>query len=839
MNRRGPGALERVEFPRAAACVRNLRGDARDARQRAEHHAPLLVRAQRDGLRARKFAVLDREDRLLVGERLAVASEQLEDVIVAELREVAVARKIGALDSVQCPSVARRDVAFLAARAEHVHFSGERDGQLCEPLGNAEVMHEHAARGEFQALHFARRRDAVVRRRGDREFRLREHRGIKVRLADHQRGAHGERRLAACEELLALDVEFRIERVGLRVMLELRERRKRALGIRDDDRPHAGLRRERHHDASELLVAHELASVEPCDRVLHLRAALVNHREHVAARPGALQHLPLPRAHERAAAAPAADELHDPRAAFALQRGKFERLPRALERPAVERVRLLAVRHEAVEIHVRVELAVLRGEKIQRIHLVDFHDDLRRVLHHDIELHIVARVPLARGLEERRIRRRELDVHALLQPLKFRGCDQRSPLLGIPLAARDERLCEHRFHPSVAHIVRVWRHHSDADVAEILRGGALPDGQEIIPHERLVIVHRRSVEQGIAEVLVEIRERHRVARALEPFRIHIMDVAGELEVFEEARRVIHALLSVVFEAEVKCARLQRVEDRWQRLHVRRHADQPRLALGRVELDVHIRRRRELAQFCKDERLLRRKAGDHFCERVELRGQQRAVDVEFAEPARFLRLQIERDEFHDPRHIGPCETREQCAPLLEIELRAIFHQRLQRLLGEAAEAAIIRERVALENVARHALRIERRRQVRLFVTHLLLMVELQTEPLAQIRERLLRSRIVREQRLAVQDDPPLRALAGETLAPLVEDVRELCSVARVLKMQRVEKIIVLGAGDEFAEHLRAIRREREFLDEADLILRPRTDGQDERGDEGDCRGEGVA
>ena len=120
-----------------------------------------------------------------------------------------------------------------------------------------------------------------------------------------------------------------------------------------------------------------------------------------------------------------------------------------------------------------------------------------------------------------------------------------------------------------------------------------------------------------------------------------------------------------------------------------------------------------------------------------------------------------------------------------------------------------------------------------------MVELQTEPLAQIRERLLRSRIVREQRLAVQDGPPLRALAGETLTPLVEDVRELCSVARVLKMQRVEKIIVLGAGDEFAEHLRAIRREREFLDEADLILRPRTDGQDERGDEGDCRGEGVA
>ena len=46
------------------------------------------------------------------------------------------------------------------------------------------------------------------------------------------------------------------------------------------------------------------------------------------------------------------------------------------------------------------------------------------------------------------------------------------------------------------------------------------------------------------------------------------------------------------------------------------------------------------------------------------------------------------------------------------------------------------------------------------------------------------------------------------------------------MQRVEEIVILAAGNEFAEDLRAIRREREFLDEPDLILRPRTDGKDE-------------
>jgi hypothetical protein len=40
-----------------------------------------------------------------------------------------------------------------------------------------------------------------------------------MRLAEHQRGAHGERGLAAGEELLALDVELRIEAVFFGVVV--------------------------------------------------------------------------------------------------------------------------------------------------------------------------------------------------------------------------------------------------------------------------------------------------------------------------------------------------------------------------------------------------------------------------------------------------------------------------------------------------------------------------------------------------------------------------------------------------------------------------------------------
>ena len=46
----------------------------------------------------------------------------------------------------------------------------------------------------------------------------------------------GERRVAAREQLLALDVELRVEPVALRVMLELRERRECARGIGEHDR---------------------------------------------------------------------------------------------------------------------------------------------------------------------------------------------------------------------------------------------------------------------------------------------------------------------------------------------------------------------------------------------------------------------------------------------------------------------------------------------------------------------------------------------------------------------------------------------------------------------------
>jgi hypothetical protein len=78
-------------------------------------------------------------------------------------------------------------------------------------------------------------------------------------------------------------------------------------------------------------------------------------------------------------------------------------------------------------------------------------------------------------------------------------------------------------------------------------------------------------------------------------------------------------------------------------------------------------------------------------------------------------------------------------------------------------------------------------------------------------------VVADQRLAILDDPPLRGI-GEALRPLLEDRGELRSLRGVLIVQRMEKVILLRAGNELLEHRVAIRGEREFFDEADFVFR---------------------
>ena len=131
-----------------------------------------------------------------------------------------------------------------------------------------------------------------------------------------------------------------------------------------------------------------------------------------------LQNMELAGADERAAAAATTDELDDPRTAFAFEFWKLEGLPPARERSAFKCVRLLAFGHQAVEVEIRVELALLRLEKVQRVQFEDLHDELRRVFNHDIKLDVVT------GRKLRRVRGGKFNINAFLELLEFGGSDQ-------------------------------------------------------------------------------------------------------------------------------------------------------------------------------------------------------------------------------------------------------------------------------------------------------------------------------------------------------------------------------------------------------------------------------
>ena len=158
-----------------------------------------------------------------------------------------------------------------------------------------------------------------------------------------------------------------------------------------------------------------------------------------------------------------------------------------------------------------------------------------------------------------------------------------------------------------------------------------------------------------------------------------------------------------------------------------------------------------------------------------------------------------------------------------------HQRLDRRVAELPQIVARRQRLPLENRARHPRLIERRGQVRLPVARLLLVIELQIHPLAQKLQRRLRVGIVAQQRRAILDHPPLRR-TRIPFRPLLHDRGQLGLLPGVLKMQRREEVKLLAPRNELPQHRLPIRRERKFFDEADFVVAPHQRSESEHGGE---------
>ena len=186
---------------------------------------------------------------------------------------------------------------------------------------------------------------------------------------------------------------------------------------------------------------------------------------------------------------------------------------------------------------------------------------------------------------------------------------------------------------------------------------------------------------------------------------------------------------------------------------------------------------------------------------------------------LARLQLSRDKLDEPLYIRTLKLLQKRLTLLRLELRRLRHEPLQRILRKRIEAQVIAQRIGLEDRQRHRRRIEFFRQIRSLVAHFLFVIEVQAQPLFQVRQRPLRILVVVEQRPTIQYRPATLAFIRKPLRPLRENLRQFGLVAHVLIMQRVEKIIVFGARHQLAEHLRAIRSQRELFDETDFVFRP--------------------
>ena len=206
-----------------------------------------------------------------------------------------------------------------------------------------------------------------------------------------------------------------------------------------------------------------------------------------------------------------------------------------------------------------------------------------------------------------------------------------------------------------------------------------------------------------------------------------------------------------------------------------------------------------------------------------------MDFKLAERPALLRLQLLLDQDHEVRHIGPLQPREHAARLRFIELHPFPHQRLDRRVAELPQIVARRQRLPLENLARHPRLIERRGQVRLPVARLLLVVELQIHPLAEKLQRRLRIGVVTQQRRAILDHPPLRR-TRIPFRPLLHNRRQLGLLLGVLKMERREKVKVLASRNELPQDRLPIRRERKFFDEADFVVAPHQRSEGKHGGE---------
>ena len=300
---------------------------------------------------------------------------------------------------------------------------------------------------------------------------------------------------------------------------------------------------------------------------------------------------------------------------------------------------------------------------------------------------------------------------------------------------------------------------------------------------------------------------------LEVSRAHVAHRPGQLQVLEEPGPIVHPPCAVLLEPGEEHVGLEGVEGRGQSAHVGTDPFQPGLALDGVGLGLDIGPGGEPTDPGQDECRLRGQRGHLLLQRIELLGQQRPMDGEFAETPALRRLEVGEDQGNQPRDVRPPQTGQERPPLGGTQGNPLPDQPVGFLVGQAVEAVVLQDPPE-EGLPRNGHGVELCRQVGPLVGEPRGVVELQAQPFAQMAEGPLGIRAVGQERLPVLKHPALFGV-GKALRPLGHRRRELLGLSRRLLVQRVEKVVVLGARHQLTEHRLPVGSQCEGLDESDV------------------------
>ncbi len=172
-------------------------------------------------------------------------------------------------------------------------------------------------------------------------------------------------------------------------------------------------------------------------------------------------------------------------------------------------------------------------------------------------------------------------------------------------------------------------------------------------------------------------------------------------------------------------------------------------------------------------------------------------------------------------VGPLQAFEQVTAAVRIE--CLLGQPAKRGVFETIEVFVLAQRLLRERDAGDCLGVEAGWQMRTRTERVTLMVQPQLESPDQKLKRLVGMIGVREQRLPRLDFADACRIV-ETLDPNRQKLFDPRELLRVLEMQAVVVIVVLGPGDKLLQCDRAIGRQRKLFDITDLARHCRSCAQ---------------